>query len=240
MSAAQSSPLLELVDLGVVLGGRHVLDVSHVRVERGQVVLLTGDNGAGKTTLLKTMAGLLRAGRGTFNCLGTVMPPRRAQRFCRGRHVYLHQTPYMFDGTVRDNIAYGLRRRGRDLAQQAVEIEDALDWAGLEHLAARPARRLSTGEKQRVALTRAKILNPPLLLLDEITANMDANSRQRTCELVADLKRAGASVIFATHDRDAIGTLADVELELAAGRVVAGEPPRASVLPLRPGRVERD
>ena len=226
--------LIEVTDLVVDRGGRRVLDIAHLRVDRGRTIVLRGDNGSGKTTLLKTLAGLLVAGSGQFHCLGSPMVPRAAARFCRGRHIYLHQTPYMFDGTVADNVAYGLGQRGRDRAQRQLEIRDALAWAQLDHLSARPALQLSTGEQQRVALVRARILAPVLLLLDEITANMDSASRQRTHAMLSDLERAGSSVILATHD-PAAATLGHAErLDLAAGRFVT--PQRAdgpaAVIPL--------
>jgi tungstate transport system ATP-binding protein len=228
--------LIEITDLALDRGGRRVLDIAHLRVNRGRATLLHGDNGSGKTSLLKMLAGLLVASDGRFRCLGNPMLPRAAARFCRGRHIYLHQTPYMFDGTVEDNVAYGLglHGRGRNRAQRRFEILDALAWAELDHLIARPALQLSTGEQQRVALVRARILAPALLLLDEITANMDSASRQRTHAMIADLERAGSSVILATHDPAAAALAHAERLELAAGRFVTPDraSPSAAVIPL--------
>ncbi|MEX2481659.1 MAG: ABC transporter ATP-binding protein [Gammaproteobacteria bacterium] len=227
--------LIEVADLVVELGRRRVLDVAKLRIERGRVVLLCGDNGSGKTTLLKVLAGLLIAGRGAFRCLGSRMSPRGAARFCRGRHVYLHQTPYLFDGTVAENVSYGLELRGHDRAQREIEIREALAWAGLDHLADRPSAQLSTGEKQRVALVRARVLAPPLLLLDEITANMDTASRQRVQTMLGDFQRAGSSVVLATHDPDSLTMLATARIELAAGRMAerSAAPERATIIPFQ-------
>lgn len=227
--------LIEVTDLGVELGRRRVLDVAELQIERSRIVLLCGDNGSGKTTLLKVLAGLLIAGRGVFHCLGSRMSPRSAARFCRGRHVYLHQTPYLFDGTVAANVSYGLELRGHDRARREVEIREALAWAGLDHLADRPSAQLSTGEKQRVALVRARVLAPPLLLLDEITANMDKTSRQRVHTMLADFQRAGSSVVIATHDSDALATLATARVELAGGRVIERSPAagNATIIPFQ-------
>ena len=233
MTSESSTALMEIRDLKLSLANRAVLDIESVRIERGQIVMLAGDNGSGKTTLLKIMAGLLTASHGKFSCLGSPMSGAGAARFCRGRHIYLHQTPYMFDGTVEDNVAYGLKQRGRDSSQRRIEIRDALAWADLEHLVHRRANELSTGEKQRVALTRAKILTPTVMLLDEITANMDSDSRRRTYAMIADLKRAGSSVVFATHDHEPLEAIADVRLELANGRLAEGTRQAASVIPLR-------
>ncbi|MEQ8230722.1 MAG: ABC transporter ATP-binding protein [Gammaproteobacteria bacterium] len=221
MTREPGTPLVEVSELGFAFGAHEVLDLRHLAIARGEAVLLVGDNGSGKTTLLKILAGLLVATRGVFRCLGSPMAPLQAARFCRGRHVYLHQSPYMFDGTVEDNVAYGLKQRGRDVAQRRIEIRDMLAWAELDHLVHRPARRLSTGEQQRVALTRARILAPSLLLLDEITANMDADSRRRTHAMIEDLRQAGSSVVFATHDHGAIDALCDQRLALSNGRLCA-------------------
>lgn len=233
MRDAEPSSLLDVEDLGVWLGRRQVLDVTRLRIERGVIIMLSGDNGSGKTTLLKCLAGLLPVRRARFRCLGMDMNRRTAARFCRGRHIYLHQTPYMFDGTVEENVAYGLKQRGRDLAQRRVEIRDALEWAGLAHLVHRPAKTLSTGEKQRVALTRARILSPSLLLLDEITANMDADSRRRAYDLIADLRRGGSSVVFATHDHEPVESICDAHYVLTEGTLSERRVSAASVIPLR-------
>lgn len=234
--------LIECLDIGLVRGGRCVLDVDRFAVVPGEVVLLTGDNGSGKTTLLKILAGLLTAERGHFRCLGTGMSPAAAARFCRGRHVYLHQTPYLFDASVASNIAYGLELRGEPPSVRDVAVHDALAWAGLSDLAARPAALLSTGEKQRVALLRAHVLRPPLLLLDEITANQDRASRQRTYRLIEELSRTGTGIVFATHDTEPCTHLRARSCTLAHGRLVTADTggDRATVVPLARPAERRD
>ena len=236
MNTRQNSPQLELDELKVMLARRLVLDIEHLGIGSGEIVLLAGANGSGKTTLLKVLAGLLTPQEARFKCLGVNMARRTAARFCRGRHIYLHQTPFMFDGSVEENVGYGLRQRRRDVMQRRIEIRDALAWAQLEHLVHRRANELSVGEQQRVALTRARILAPSLLLLDEITANMDADSRKRTYEMIVDLRRAGSSIVFASHDHEPIEAICDVYFELNHGRILETEPVEPSVVPLRRGR----
>lgn len=233
MTAAPSNALIQITDVRLSLARRLVLNLDHLEIKRGEIVLLAGANGAGKTTLLKLLAGLLSAQSGQFMCLGIAMPPRRAAKFCLGRHIYLHQTPYLFDGTVAENVAYGLKQRGRDAQQREIEIRDALAWAQLEHLTHRHASELSTGERQRVALTRARILTPALLLLDEITANMDQDSRQRSLSLVEDLKRSGSSIVFATHATSEIAEIADRVVQLDGGCLSPAGATTAAVIPLR-------
>jgi tungstate transport system ATP-binding protein len=226
--------LLRLQDIRVVRAQRTVLDIAEFALAPAEIVALRGANGAGKTTMLKLLAGLLQATRCHWTLLGTPLEPRLAARYCRGRHVYLHQVPYMFEGTVIDNLAYGLTVRGRDHATRRVEIQAALAWAGLEALATRRAKSLSLGEQQRVALTRAKVLAPPVLLLDEITANLDGENRRRTYHLIAELKRGGTSVVFASHDPEAVAAHADRHLELVAGTLHIAPEFASGVVPLRP------
>ncbi len=231
------SALLSAKGLEFRYARRSVLALETLCVERSQVVLVTGPNGAGKTTLLRIMAGLLTATGGRFTCLGTAMGPRAAARFCRGRHVYLHQTPYLFDASVADNVAYGLRVRHQDASVRRVEVREALAWAGLADLADRHAARLSAGEQQRVALTRARVLAPPLLLLDEITAHMDVASRQRTAAMIADLRASGTSVVLATHDPDLLDAPPDAAIALEDGHAAPPARRAAAVVALhRDGR----
>jgi len=216
VSAMHADALLLLRGLIVHRAGREVLALDELRFARGAVMALVGDNGAGKTTLLKVLAGLLRATQGEFVCDGNTMNAARARRYCRGRYVYLHQSPYMFDCSVADNVAYGLRFRAD---RRASTVADALAWADLSALAPRPARQLSLGEQHRVALTRARVLAPPLLLADEVTANMDAENRARTHALFADLRTAGSTVVVATHELTSIAASCDAILRLANGRL---------------------
>jgi len=233
MSSHGYTALLEAEDLRLVRAGRQVLSIASLRLEQAQIVLLTGANGAGKTSLLKVLAGLTRADGGEFQCLGTPMSRGNAARFCRGRHVYLHQTPYMFDASVEQNIAYGLRVRGQSAGTRLAEVRAALAWAGLDNLAARPARGLSQGEQQRVALTRAYVLAPSVLLLDEITANLDGDHRRHVHDMLSALRERGTCVLFATHDPAPLLGRVDMHLHLEGGCLVHPMRSSAQVVPLR-------
>ncbi len=233
MSVHGFAPLLEVEALSLTRARRQVLAVDALRLEQARIVLLTGANGAGKTSLMKVLAGLTVADHGAFHCLGTPMSRLEAARFCRGRHVYLHQTPYMFDASVEQNIAYGLRVRGQAPSERHAEVRAALSWAGLEALAARPARELSLGEQQRVALTRAYVLAPSTLLLDEITANLDADNRRQVHDMVVALREHGTCVLFATHDPAPLLGRVDDHLHLDGGRLAVPARDSAQVVPLR-------
>ena len=191
---------------GVVrrLGGRRVLDGIELTLERGQGYVLSGDNGSGKTTLLRVLSGLDAADAGVLRFQGVqTMPPYYPDDW-RLHVVYVHQHPYLFHTSVARNIAYGLKARGESRESRLQKVEDAIDWAGVREVITVPPQKLSGGEKQRVAMARAKVLAPQLLLLDEPTANLDADGRRRTLELLVRLFAEGVSVLIACHDRELI------------------------------------
>jgi len=199
------SPVLLQAE-GIVrrLGGRRVLDGIRLGIARGQGYVLSGDNGSGKTTLLRILSGLDAADAGVLRFQGeqTLLP--RYPDAWRLRAVYVHQHPYLFHTSVTGNIAYGLKARGESRARWLQKVEAAMDWAGVREVAAVPPQKLSGGEKQRVAMARAKVLAPQLLLLDEPTANLDADGRRRIIDLLASLCAEGVSVLIACHDRELI------------------------------------
>jgi tungstate transport system ATP-binding protein len=182
-------------------------------------MILSGDNGAGKTTLLKIMAGLEPADAGEVSYGGKVLPLRTAPKHYRDNIVYLHQSPYLFDCSVIDNVAYGLRRLRVSRATVQTKVAEVLEWAGLEHLGKRNAKYLSGGEKQRVALARARALAPKVLLLDEPIASMDYKSRERTYVLIERLKKEGMGVVITSHELYAVLPLADVHMYLHDGKL---------------------
>ena len=180
--------------------GERLFDIDEFSIRENTCIVLSGRNGAGKTTLLKILAGLDKPDHVDILYDGERLPWKLAQQKMRLDVVYLHQQPYMFDRTVAENIAYGLRRSGLKQAQVDEKVDQALQWAQLSKLAARNARQLSGGEKQRVALTRARVLSPRLLLLDEPLANMDINAREQTIHLIQRLKSEGVSTIVTSHE----------------------------------------
>ena len=183
-------------------GGRTILGNLSIDFAQHELTLLTGHNGSGKTTLLRILAGLLQPDSCTLELNGS--RPRAGWRHCRqllrSHSCYLHQQPYLFDATVFDNIAYGLRRRGVPAGRIRPQVEAALATTRLEHLAQRHCQQLSGGEKQRVAMVRAWVLRPRLLLLDEPVANMDKPSRRQCYELLNRMREDDIAVLLTSHD----------------------------------------
>jgi tungstate transport system ATP-binding protein len=215
-----SPTLLQAEGLVRRLGGRRVLDGIRLNLARGQCCVLSGDNGSGKTTLLRILSGLEVADAGTLRFQGeqTTLPGYPDD--WRLRVVYVHQHPYLFHTSVAGNIAYGLKARGEARESLRQKVDEAIDWAGVREVIRVPPHKLSGGEKQRVAMARAKVLAPQLLLLDEPTANLDADGRRRTLELLARLIADGVSVLIACHDRELIELPGVQRLHLEHGKLL--------------------
>ena len=178
-------------------GDRRILSGADVTVRPGECRLLCGNNGAGKSTLLRILAGMEKPQHCQVIYENRQHRWRHVKRRLLEDFIYLHQQPYLFEGTVRYNLSYPVRgdRRARIEA-----VDRALDWSGLGALAMQNVDSLSGGERQRVALARAWLRRPAAMLLDEPTANMDGDCRLRTVRLLEALKREGVALIVATHD----------------------------------------
>ena len=194
-----------------------LLDIDSLEIHEQSCVALSGRNGVGKSTLMRIIAGLEAPDSVTVTFDGQTLPWRRACQQMRTHVIYLHQNPYLFDRSVTDNIAYGLRQRQLSLKEISRKVAAALDWAGISHLQMRNARELSGGERQRVAFARARILSPRVLLLDEPMTNMDSEAREQTCRMIKRLKEDGVSILLATHEFHTVAHLCDTHLSLESG-----------------------
>jgi len=200
-------------------GERLLFDIDLLSIEAATGYVLTGVNGAGKSTLLRMLAGLERCEACTVEFDGQSMPLHPYPAALRRAIVFVHQHPIMFSTSVFHNIAYGLLARGESRSTVTPVVEEAMRWAGVDHLRDTDPSRLSGGEKQRVALARARVLQPRLLLLDEPTANLDGPAREQVMSLIPTLLDAGGSVVMACHDRDLIGLPGIHRLKLRDGRL---------------------
>ena len=206
---------------------RLVLESTALTLASGDCIVVTGENGAGKTTLLRILAGLEKPDYGEISIDGgKARDWRRQRRRLLASVMYLHQQPYMLDGTVRQNLDYAARLN-RAYSDPDHEVDTALDWAGLATLASQSARSLSGGQKQRVALARARLRAPRVLLLDEPSASLDSDSRGRALRMLSEFRDSGTAIAIVTHDPEDFAALASERLRLADRRLHAERPETA-------------
>jgi tungstate transport system ATP-binding protein len=216
-------PILALHHLEYRRGDRFTLSIEQLDFQPGRIYLLAGPNGAGKSTLLQLLGLLLPPDRGEICFAGTAVQGAAQRQRLRRQVTLVEQSPFLFDGTVYDNLAFGLRLRDIRGDLQRRRIESALEKVGLEGFESRPARALSGGEARRVALARAMVLRPKVLLLDEPTAGLDRDSLPLFESCLAALPAEGVTVIISTHDADQIRRLRGKVLRLEAGRLMSPE-----------------
>jgi tungstate transport system ATP-binding protein len=195
-------------------GGARLIDDVSFALEKGGATALLGANGAGKSLLLRLLMGLLRPARGAV----------RAQAPRQGRIAMVFQKPVMLRRSARANLVHALTAHGAGRRAAGRAADDALGRFGLTSLADRPARLLSGGEQQRLAIARAAALEPELLLLDEPTASLDPGAAARVESMLADLKKDGVTLLFSTHDFAQAARLSERALFLRRGRLVEDAP----------------
>ena len=220
-----TTPVFQVENIIKTVGnGRRLLGIDSLAIYPGSCLLLTGPNGSGKTTLLKILSGLEQPDKGlgiaNVHYGDIALPWTAARRRVFREVIYLHQQAYLFNSSVIENVCYGLRRRGVNREEIAKRVHRALEWSGLSHLASRNARELSGGEKQRVALTRALVLQPRILLLDEPFSGLDENARSRTGFLIQRIKSEGVAVVVTSHELQPVAGIADKHMELQDGCLV--------------------
>ncbi len=195
--------------------------------DEGEFVLLNGPSGSGKTTLLSILGCVLEATSGTVRLFGETVTGRPERELPELRLAYIG---FVFQGhnllaalTARENVALPLQMRGWRRAEALAEADRLLAKVGLADKVDRPGAQLSGGQKQRVAIARAVAGAPPLILADEPTASLDAESGLKVTELLRGLAREqGHTVVVVTHD-NRIFHLADRIVEIEDGRIVPTE-----------------
>jgi molybdopterin-binding protein len=210
---------LEASGLVRAYNGRRVVDIEHVAVDEGQVVAILGPNGAGKSTLFRMLALLETPDEGVVSHFGSRVTARDTA--ARRRVASVFQRPFLFQGKVSSNVAYGLRVRRMSRKEVKSRVARALSLTAIEHLAGVEVRTLSGGEAQRVALARALVLEPSILFLDEPTSNLDVDVRQHLRrDLRSIVERLGTTVVLITHDRGEAFSLAQKVVLIRDGRIV--------------------
>jgi len=204
-------------------GGRAVVDVGRIEARAGLTLGIVGPSGAGKSTLLALLGLLERPDAGQVLLDGQPVDTRDRQT--RRRFAAAFQNPYLFKGTVADNVAYGLKLRRVASPKRAEEVSEALARVGLEGWEDRSALTLSGGESQRVALARALVLKPDVLFLDEPLASLDPLLKSRLAlDFSRILSQDSMTTIYVTHDQQEATAIADDLAVMREGRIVAQGP----------------
>ncbi len=219
--ATEPQTVLEGKDLRVRRGGVPVLGVPLVSIIEGEVLALIGPNGAGKTTLLQALSYLLRPVSGELYFRGAKVGSDVPVLEFRRRLAMVFQEPLLFDTTVFQNVASGLKIRGMKRSEIDGIVMEQLERFGISHLRGRSARKLSGGEAQRVSLARAFATGPEILFLDEPFASVDQPSSEALIEdLQVVLRKTGTTAILATHDRMEALRLSDRIAVMKDGRIL--------------------
>ena len=211
-------PLL-LEDVSFVAGGRAIIDRVSCELAAGPRTVILGPNGSGKSVLMRLCHGLLTPTSGRIVWRGNVDRGRpRAQAM-------VFQRPVMLRRSALANVTYGLALAGVPRAERERRARDVLAAVGLDNVEGRPARVLSGGEQQRLALARAWALEPEVLFLDEPTANLDPGAAREVESIVDEIHASGTKIVMTTHNLGQARRLADEILFMSAGRLAE----RASV-----------
>ena len=214
-------PLMEVKNLYQSYGEKRVLKNINIKAERGEVLAIIGPTGAGKTTLLYLLGLLRRPDLGRIYFDGReVTRSGKVRLEIRRRMAFVIQKPVVFNTSVYNNIACGLKWRGLEKGRLRQRVNSILEMVNLSADKDRNARTLSGGEVQRVAIARAIAIEPEVLLLDEPTANLDPISISGTEGLITDIIRGGdTTIIMATHDMSQGQRLADRIVVLLNGEI---------------------
>lgn len=210
-----SKTSISLKDLYLVVGGKLRLKIQQANLDPELPTMILGPNGAGKSLLLRVLHGLTlpQGGRITF-------PGNLGQQ---QHQAMVFQRPVLLRRSAMENVAFALRASGTD-RHQALDIAGHwLERAGLGDLADAPARRLSGGEQQRLAMVRALACDPKLIFLDEPCANLDPRASVQVEHLITSAVASGVKVIMVTHDQAQARRLGAEFILMHQGQIVAQE-----------------
>ncbi len=196
--------------------GRDVLAGIELELGDEGITLVLGPNGAGKSMLLRALCGLLEPSAGEIEWGGGERPERGV--------MMVFQHPMMLRASVLDNVALGLRPLDVSASERRASAQAMLERVGLGHRAGDSARQLSGGEQQRLALARAWLTRPKLLLLDEPTASLDPSATAEVERIIREIRTEGTRILMVTHNLGQATRLGDDIVFMAAGRVCEHTP----------------
>jgi tungstate transport system ATP-binding protein len=215
MRATTSILPLSLDGVALEIDGRLLLAVERAEIRKGRRTVVLGPNGAGKTLFLKLCHGLIRPTAGRIAFAGD-----HADR----RHAMVFQKPVMLRRSVEANLTHALGLAGLGFFERRRRATEVLATFGLADLARRPARVLSGGEQQRLAIARAASVDPELLFLDEPASALDPSATRRIEDLLGELHAGGLTWVMTTHDLAQARRLADDVLFFHGGRLLEAAP----------------
>lgn len=219
-----SSEIVRFDQVGLVYpGGHHVLhDLNHV-IYAGSFSFITGVSGAGKSTFLRLIFRSMIASEGSVRVFGrdvSRLTVNEIPLFRQRMGLVLSDCPLFSHLSALDNVALALKLNGSDIKKARQHARELLQWVGLEnHLNDFPTT-LSDGQKQRIAVARAIINRPLLLIADEPTGNLDQDSGYRLIRLFEELNKLGTTIIVATHNKAMIADFSYPELEIVHGQIL--------------------
>lgn len=213
MRAPASDLPLMLEDVSLLAREVTILDHVSLNFAAGAPTMLVGPNGSGKSSLMRVAMGLVPPTRGrvTYGGRADVPPTRRAVVF---------QRPVMLRRSASGNLRYALAAAGMKRAERDAAAQELLDRVGLGALSDRPARRMSGGEQQRLAIARALAKEPEILFLDEPTASLDPAATKATEDIIAGIAARGIKIVMATHDLGEARRLGGEIVLMNRGRIV--------------------
>ena len=205
---------LTIQDVSFEIGGIRLIKDLNCTLEAGPRTMILGANGAGKSLFLRLCHGLIQPTTGRVLWQGAKgRDPADAQAM-------VFQRPVMLRRSVAANVDYALKLRGMAAAERRAAVEDALGHTGLRRLADNPARVLSIGEQQKLALARAWALQPEVLFLDEPTASLDPAATHAVEQIINAIDAAGTRIVMTTHDLGQARRLGDEVMFLNRGRLL--------------------
>ncbi len=220
--------MIELINVSKIYRDTGVCALQNINltIDKGEFVFLIGATGAGKTSLIKLLLREETADRGRVIVDGVDLGQihrRRIPQLRRGIGVVFQDFRLLPDRTVFENVAFAMQVVGAQKKVIAHIVPQVLSLVGLSEKSDARPQQLSGGEKQRASMARALVNNPPLLIADEPTGNLDPNTSAEIVALLEKINRRGTTVIMATHAKDLVDRMQKRVLTLENGRIIRDE-----------------